>query len=108
PAAKQVQVPARLAPDLPRAPGALNGRADSDRVAEVGRKAFTEGQYGRALELFRKAAEVTPDEASSQYLISQAQFALGKYPQAVMAIAAGIKIRPDWADARFVSRDLYW
>jgi Tfp pilus assembly protein PilF len=106
PAAKQA--PVGLAPELPKVPAAPNGRADSDRLAELGRKAFTDGQFGRALELFRKAAEVTPDEASSQYLIAQAQFALGKYPQAVTTIAAGLKIRPDWADARFVSRDLYW
>jgi hypothetical protein len=84
------------------------GRADADRVSEAGHKAFSDGQYGRALELFRRAAELTPNEPSVQYLISQAYFALGKYREAVAAIAAGMALRADWADARFVSRDLYW
>ncbi|HEX3151885.1 MAG TPA: tetratricopeptide repeat protein [Gemmataceae bacterium] len=113
PAAKPVKpaakpVAAGLAPDPPKALAAPNGRADADRLVELGRKAFTDGQYGRALELFRKAADAAPEEASAQFLIAQAQFALGKYPQAVNAIAAGFKIRADWADARFVSRELYW
>jgi Tfp pilus assembly protein PilF len=84
------------------------GRADADRLAESGRKAFTSGQYGRALELFRRAAEIMPNEGSVHFLISQAEFALGKYREAVAAITAGMTVRPDWPDARFVARDLYW
>jgi tetratricopeptide (TPR) repeat protein len=84
------------------------GRADADRIADAGRKAFADGQYGRALELFRKALEITPAEPSAHYLVSQALFALGKYREAVAAIAAGMTLRADWPEARFVSRDLYW
>lgn len=94
-------------PDPPKVPNAL-GRADADRVAEAGRKAFADGQYGRALELFRRAAEITPNEPSAHYLVSQALFALGKYREAVAAIATGVATRADWSDARFASRDLYW
>jgi hypothetical protein len=83
-------------------------RADADHIAETGRKAFADGQFGRALELFRRAAEITPNEPSAHYLISQAQFALGKYREAVSAIAAGMALRADWSEARFKSRDLYW
>lgn len=86
----------------------LLGQPDADRVAEAGRKAFVDGQYGRALELFQRVATITPDEPSVYFLISQAQFALGKYREAVTAIAAGMSLRVDWSDARFVSRDLYW
>jgi tetratricopeptide (TPR) repeat protein len=97
-----------IPPDPPRPPAGLAGRADADRVAEAGRRAFTDGQYGRALELFRRAAVLTPDEPSAHYLVSQAQFALGKYREAVVAIAAGMAVRPDWPQARFGSRELYW
>jgi Flp pilus assembly protein TadD len=82
-------------------------RADADRLVEAGRTAFAAGQYGRALERFRKAAEITPEEPSAHYLVSQALFALGKYREAVAAIAAGVTLRPDWSEARFRSRDLY-
>lgn len=99
--------PAVIVPDLPKADRPL-GRADADRLAESGSKAFSKGQYGRALEQFRRAAEITPNEPSAHYLVSQAYFALGKYREAVAAIAAGVKLRDDWADARFKSRDLYW
>ena len=111
-AARPAPPPRPVAPDLPRvAPGpapAAGGQAGADRLAEAGRKAFAAGEYGRALELFRRAAELTPHEPSAHYLVSQAQFALGKYREAVAAIAAGIAVRADWPDARFVSRDLYW
>lgn len=94
---------------VPEPPKAMPlGRANADRIAEAGRKAFADGQYGRALELFRRAAEITPNEPSAHYLVSQALFALGKYRESVAAIAAGMALRADWPDARFTSRDLYW
>ncbi len=92
--------------DPPR-PAKVIGRADADRAVEAGRKAFVDGQYGRAAELFLRAAEIAPNEASIQFLMAQAYFALGKYREAVSAITAGIAVRPDWADARFESRDPY-
>ena len=107
-AAKPVPMPpVVIIPDPPRADRPI-GRADADRIAEAGRKAFADGQYGRALELFRNAADITPKEPSAHYAISQALFALGKYREAVAAIAAGMALRADWPDARFHSRDLYW
>jgi hypothetical protein len=99
--------PPVILPDLPKVARPL-GRADADRIAEAGRKAFAEGQYGRALELFRHAADITPKEPSAHYVIAQALFALGKYREAVAAIAAGMALRADWSEARFLSRDLYW
>jgi hypothetical protein len=95
-------------PEPPKPAPRVAGRADADRLTDDGRKAFAEGQYGRALELFRKAADISPNESSTYYLISQAQFALGKYREAVASIAAGMNLRADWSEARFNSRDLYW
>ena len=107
----QVAIPAPkpLPPKRPVEPAKpMLGQPDADRVAEAGRKAFADGQYGRALELFQRAATITPNEPSVHFLISQAQFALGKYREALAAIADGMALRVDWSDARFVSRDLYW
>src|SRR5262249_17916042 len=99
----------RVAPPEPPKPAPrVAGRADADRLTDDGRRAFTEGQYGRALEFFRKAADISPNEASTYFLISQAQFALGKYREAVGSIAAGMNVRADWSEARFNTRDLYW
>lgn len=99
------------APDVRREvpkPPAAGGQADADRLTEAGRRAFTDGQHGRAVELFRRAAELTPKEPAAHYLVSQALFALAKYREAASAIAAGMAVRPDWPGARFHSRDLYW
>jgi Flp pilus assembly protein TadD len=103
PAPKRADV--AIVPEIAR-PRAAN-RADADRLVETGRTAFADGQYGRALERFRRAAEITPNEPSAHYLVSQAHFALGKYREAVAAIAAGMALRADWSEARFHSRDLY-
>ncbi|HVK12511.1 MAG TPA: tetratricopeptide repeat protein [Gemmataceae bacterium] len=94
-------------PVVPKQAPKLAGVAEADRVAEAGKKAFADGQYGRALELLRKAVALTPQDPSAHFNAAQAAFALGKYRDAVEAIAAGVALRPDWADARFAARDLY-
>lgn len=82
-------------------------KADADRAVEAGKKAFAAGQYGRALELFRRSAAQFPNESSFHYYVSQAAFALGKYRDAVTAIANCVAVKPDWAVTRRSSRDLY-
>ena len=114
PAAKAAKPPVPPRPRVPErleveeAPRPAGRRVDADRITEAGRKAFTDGQHGRALELFRRAVEIAPNDPSAQYLVSQVQFALGKYREAVAAIGAGMALRADWPEARFVSRDLFW
>lgn len=83
-------------------------RADADRAVDAGRKAFADGQYGRAGELFARAAAISPDDAAARFLMSQAYFAVGKYREAVAAIATGVQVAPDWAAKRFQVKDLYW
>lgn len=106
PAPKKVEEVAVV--DAPKPPPRARGRADADRIAEAGREAFADGQYGRALEMFRRAVEITPNEPSAHFLVSQAHFARGKYREAVAAIAVGLELRPDWSEARFMPRELYW
>jgi len=100
--------PEVVVPDPAKVPPPPPGRVEADRIVEAGRKAFADGQYGRALELFHRAAEIMPNEPSVHFLVSQAQFARGKYREAVAAIAAGMAIRADWSEARFAPQDLYW
>lgn len=110
PPAPKPRVPAKPAipPAMPKPEVPPPGLADADRLVEAGRRAFTDGQYGRARELFRRAVAINPKEPSTHYLISQAAFALSKYREAVAAIAAGMALRPDWPQTRYASRDLYW
>jgi|SRR5262245_25969588 len=99
--------PVLVLPDVPRPPIPVAGRAEADRFTETGSRAFADGQFGRAHELFRKAAEITPNEPSAHFLVAQAQFARGKFREAVAAIEKGITLRGDWSEARFHPRDLY-
>jgi Flp pilus assembly protein TadD len=95
-------------PDLPLAPAPeANPRAEADRQIELGRSAFAQGEVGRALERFKQATIVAPMEPTAFFFLAQAQFALGKYSEAVASIEAGLKLRPDWPLTRFQSREVY-
>lgn len=86
---------------------ANNAQAESDRQIDLGRAAFGRGEFGRALEQFRRATAIAPAESTGYFLLSQAQFAIGKYDEAVASIAEGIALRRDWPMSRFDPRGLY-
>ena len=88
---------------LARAP-ATKPRVEADRQIESGREAFANGEYGRALECFRRAVAVLPDEASAWFLLAQTQFAVGKYDAAIASIGTGLKVEPEWPGWRLSSR----
>src|SRR5207253_7172266 len=56
---------------------------------------------------FRDATKLTPADALPYFLLGQALFASGRYPEAVAAIRAGVQLRPDWPTERFPPRDPY-
>ncbi|MCE9533983.1 MAG: tetratricopeptide repeat protein [Planctomycetes bacterium] len=94
--------------DFPLARGpAKNPVIEADRRIELGRGAFAKGEYGPALEHFRFATIVQPEESAAYFLLAEAQFAIGKYDDAVASILKGLKRRPDWPRAKFRPRDLY-
>ncbi len=72
-----------------------------------GREAHAAKEYGRAIQRFRDAAKRTPDDAVPQFLLAQSLFAAGRYAEAVDAVHTGVRLRPDWPNARFPPRDLY-
>jgi tetratricopeptide (TPR) repeat protein len=53
------------------------------------------------------AVAADPVDPRAPFLLAQAQFALGKYFDAVHAIQAGMDRRKDWPTARFGARELY-
>lgn len=84
-----------------------NPQRESERLSKLGRDAFADGLYGLAIERFRRAIKLSPDNAEAYFDLSQAYFAVGKYRQAVATIAEGLKHDADWPDRRFDPRVLY-
>ena len=81
--------------------------AESARHLEIGKEAFTFGEYGRAAFRFRKAAESAPNQALPHFLLAQALLALGKYRDAVGAIHSGLALDPTWPALGLRLRALY-
>ena len=82
-------------------------RTESERRIELGKEAFERGEYGRAAERFRQAAELAPNNALPQFLLGQAHIALGNHRRAFDAILAGLRLDPDWPRKPFRPLDLY-
>lgn len=93
---------------LPRPPAALaDARAESTRQIGLGKEAFARQEYGRAADRFRQAVQVAPAEPMGHFLLAQALFALGRYPEAVAAIHAGLRQKPDFPTEAFAVKELY-
>jgi tetratricopeptide (TPR) repeat protein len=73
----------------------------------LGREAFALQEYARAQRRFQQAVDAAPQDALPYFLLAHAQFALGKYQEAVVSIGAGIRLRPDWPTAGFRPIELY-
>jgi tetratricopeptide (TPR) repeat protein len=82
-------------------------RAENAHQVLLGRQAVAAREYGRAELRFRDAVAALPDDPVTYFLLAQARFALGKYREAIEAIAAGLRLRPDWPAARFRPLELY-
>jgi hypothetical protein len=108
PEPENVPSPPREPPPLPGPPVvAVEPKTASGLLMDSGKSAFRAHQYSRAERLFRRATEAVPDDAQPYFLLAQARFALGKYAEAVAAIQAGMRLRPDWPNAPFRVRELY-
>jgi Flp pilus assembly protein TadD len=71
------------------------------RLVAAAREAFAAGEYGRAERRFAQAIRAEPKEPLAYFLMAQAQFALGKYQEAVASIEDGLRLKPDWPGERF-------
>ena len=93
---------------LPRPPQPeADPQAESARQAALGREAFANQEYGRAVNRFRQAVAATPDDPLPRFLLAQTFFAMGKYAEAVESIEQGLRLRPDWPKERFAPLELY-
>jgi tetratricopeptide (TPR) repeat protein len=100
---KQLPVDLGIIPaEFPLAP-----MPEAGEVLGQGKFAFARAEYGVALECFRRAIALAPQESSSWFLLAQTQFAIGKYDEAAANIVEGMKRRPDWPASRYQSRDAY-
>jgi hypothetical protein len=95
-------------PMLPRPPAPEPDPLDENaRLVALGRQAFADREYGKASQRFRQATRVAPHLSQAHFLLAQSLLALGKYPDAVEAILAGLAIRPDWPRSPFRPLELY-
>src|SRR5205085_2810326 len=96
-------------PDRPVRPPApdLDPRQDIARRIDLGKEAFEHGEYGRAAERFRQAADLAPNNAEPLMLLGQAHIALGNHRRAFDAIQTGLRLAPDWPKQPFKPIDLY-
>jgi tetratricopeptide (TPR) repeat protein len=90
---------------LPRPPD--QPLSEPARLLGLAKEAFAEGAYGLAERRYRQATDAAPDEALAHFLLAQAQFAQGKYQEAVASIQAGLRRQPNWPRTPFRPRDLY-
>jgi hypothetical protein len=92
----------------PEPPPEADPREENTRLVKLGLTAFSSREYGLAAHRFRQATLVEPKSAPAYIFLAQAQFALGKYRQAVDAIHAGMNLTKNWPKAPFQPRlDLY-
>ncbi len=77
------------------------------RQVRLGKEAFEAEEYGRAVQRFREANRLRPEEAPPYFLLAQSLIATGKYHEALDAILAGMVRNPDWPAAEFRPIDLY-
>ncbi|MFN4259334.1 MAG: tetratricopeptide repeat protein [Gemmataceae bacterium] len=94
-------------PIFPRPPLPTDPHAEMRQLVNQGRQAFADQEYGRAARLFRLATQQDHPIAMSYFLLAEAEFALGKYREAVASIHAGLRLQPDWPTQRFRPRELY-
>jgi hypothetical protein len=111
PSVPEQPLPVPLWPEPSPFPGppaaAAEPKTASAQHIAFGKEAFQSRQYGRAERNFRAAMEKCPEDPFASFLLAQAQLALGKYAEAVAAIHAGMRLRPDWPSAAFRPRALY-
>ena len=80
---------------------------EAARLLRLGRDAFVRGEYGRAGELFGRAAASDPKSAEARFLAAQAALAAGAYAEAVAAVRAGLALDPVWPAGLFDPKEPY-
>jgi Flp pilus assembly protein TadD len=77
-------------------------KPDSDRIDDLftrARKAFTEGDYARAVTLYTELTEIVPQRPDVLNNLGVALFSLGRYEEAEQRYREAIEINPEFAEA---------
>ena len=85
----------------------LEQRAEMLRQLRAGNEAFAEGNYALALRRYEQAVAAAPQEPLPYFHVAQAQLALDRPAEAVVAIQRGLRLHPGWPLAGFQPRALY-
>jgi hypothetical protein len=112
PAVKPEPPPPPPPPAKPPIDDLLQPRAgaveESQRLVDLGTRAFRAQQYGVAALRYRQATEMNPTNSRAFFLLGQAYVALGQLRDAVRSIQDGLRLRPDWPIRDFRPRtELY-
>lgn len=91
-----------LIPDLPKDPAELA----AFHVCRA-KQAFEAGELGRATERLQAAIAAKPNLPRPHFLLAQVWAARGRYAEAMTAIRAGLKLDPNWPDAKFTPAEFY-
>jgi hypothetical protein len=89
-------------PPPPRPPVEVDKRDPDDpwRLMDLGRAAFAQQEFGKAVWRFGQVTEVSPNMPLGYFLRAQAEFALGKHRLAVRSIEDGLRRKPDWPQVK--------
>lgn len=98
-------MPPKMPPDLP--PPRLDPREESERLLRLGIEAFQNQFFGLAAFRFRQALKVEVLDGRPHFLLSQAEFALGAYRDAVATIKKGMNRQPNWPLMPYHKLELY-
>jgi hypothetical protein len=85
----------------------LDPAKESSRLIQLGRDAFAAGEFGKAAEQFDRASAADPKLARAHFLKGQAEFAAGRYSDAVAAIRAALTLDPSWPTSTFDPKEPY-
>jgi tetratricopeptide (TPR) repeat protein len=100
----RVDVPIRRVSKIDRA---KNFEARAREKLIDGDRFFQAGQFARALEAYRSAGKLRPEDSTSRYLTAVTQFALRSYDASVAELKAGLKLNADWIESGFNVKTLF-
>jgi hypothetical protein len=104
--------PKVVRPDAPKDPipapeRKVDPKEEAVRLVRLGRDAYAQQGYGRAVQRFRQATETDPANTEAQFLLGEALFAIGKYREAADTIQRGLVLDPNWPNQIFRPLELY-
>ena len=77
------------------------GKIASYKQANLGTAYGELGKYEEAIESYKQAIRIDPDDAKGHYNLGNTYFKSGKYKEAIESYKQAIRINPDYANAHY-------